>query len=215
VASLFGIEAFRLQERVPKIVFAALAVVFALSAVLVNPIAEFAPGAAALVTITFDQPSSWLVLFTALFFILRPFWTTAPPVVLEAGALAPPYDDTDIRVAIRALGEGFAKGLRDLGKEFSDSEKERLEIMNEMGLTIKQQLDDIEGKQAEFHKELKAWAKKVNSEQDDIEKELEAWKNNIVARLAIPALSTSISGLTRPVTTCSFSGIMPWKPDRE
>lgn len=74
VAALFGVEAIKVKERLPRIIFAAIAVFFTLWAVLVEQIADAWPKVGAFVTDTFEQPVSWFILAVALFFVLRPFW---------------------------------------------------------------------------------------------------------------------------------------------
>jgi hypothetical protein len=74
VAALFAVEAIKVKERLPRFIFAGIALFFALWAFMVNQIADAWPKVGAFVTGTFSQPVSWFVLAVALFFVLRPFW---------------------------------------------------------------------------------------------------------------------------------------------
>jgi hypothetical protein len=87
VAALFGVEAYKAKERLPRVVLTILAVVFALWSLLVEQVAEASPRVGAFVTSVFAEPSSWFVLFMAVFFVIRPFWQPkahpASPVTLD------------------------------------------------------------------------------------------------------------------------------------
>src|SRR4051812_24972099 len=87
IAAMFGVGAHKANERLPRIILTALAVIFALWAVLVQPITDASPKIGAFVTGIFAEPSSWFILAMALFFLLRPYWQgrllPSPPVTLD------------------------------------------------------------------------------------------------------------------------------------
>lgn len=99
---MFGVEAIKVKERVPRIIFAMIAVVFALWAVLVQQIANAWPKVGAFLTSIFEQPVAWFVLAVALFFVLRPFWNK--PSATRA----------------IATGEKLATGTAELGRQAAD-----------------------------------------------------------------------------------------------
>jgi hypothetical protein len=75
VAALFGIEAWKANGGVARLVLTALAVTFALSGILLKFLADAIPRAGEIVADTFSQPAAWFVLMIAIFLVLRPFWS--------------------------------------------------------------------------------------------------------------------------------------------
>ena len=102
IAAFFGVEAFKNREnRVALIVLGSLASVLTLSAVFLPALTEAFPKVGGFIEGAFDDPSSWLFIGIALFFVLRPFWSrsaTAPGIPAIVG-----YDDAKLRAEVAAL----------------------------------------------------------------------------------------------------------------
>ncbi len=94
MAALFGVEAWKASGGVARVVLTALAVIFALSGLLLKFLADAIPKAGQVIADTFSQPVAWFVIMIAIFLVLRPFWTTPPNAKAENEA-----------VKIRSLGK--------------------------------------------------------------------------------------------------------------
>lgn len=84
VAALFGVEAWKAGGGIPRLILTFLAVTFALSGTLLQPLTTAVPQIGKIVADTFSQPASWFVLMIALFFVVRPLWSR-PRVVTSQG----------------------------------------------------------------------------------------------------------------------------------
>jgi hypothetical protein len=157
VAALFGVEAIKVKERLPRIIFAAIAVFFALWAILVERIANAWPKVGAFVTGTFEQPVSWFVLAVALFFVLRPFWQRTTNRNGGSSTLShldhppQPYDDTDLREKVDSNTEILAAFARD-----AQGINSRIAEVEGLNKTIIQDYQTVLGKLAEAEDRLAA-----------------------------------------------------------
>jgi len=77
-ASYFGVEAYRTNGRVGRIVLSVLSALFVLTGLFLAPLTGAFPKVGAFITGIFDDPSSWFILLIGLFFVLRPFWQPKP-----------------------------------------------------------------------------------------------------------------------------------------
>lgn len=127
VGAVFGLEAWKVKEKAPRIVIGVIALAFFVAGLFLHQIANQAPQFGSFVSRAFDPPSSWLMIFLALFFVARPYWTrsAAPP------ANAEPLEEKtatveEFSVRIEKLEFGFSKQTESL-KRTSD-ELSRLKI---------------------------------------------------------------------------------------
>lgn len=75
IAAMFGLESYKVKDRLPRLVLGALAVIFVVSGLTIEAIATRAPEVGSFLTELFEQPISWFILLMALFLVLRPYWT--------------------------------------------------------------------------------------------------------------------------------------------
>ena len=113
VAALFGIEAWKANGGPARVVLTLLAVMFALSGLLLKPLTDAMPRLGQLVADTFAQPAAWFVLLMGLFFVVRPLWTPKPNVpsnpypVLGQSAEAISHNITTYRGARRVFRQSL------------------------------------------------------------------------------------------------------------
>lgn len=153
VAALFGIEAFKVRERLPRFVLTGFAVAFALWGMFVQQIADAWPKLGAFVAGIFSDPTTWFILFIALFFVLRPFWSQRP-----SAGVGGAYDDSALRNkldnALELLKgisaekvtaeemEQAVSALRETIKVNDDKSRKRLEPLQELEERFKKLASD-------------------------------------------------------------------------
>ncbi len=81
VAVLLGVEAWKASGGIARVVLTLLAVAFALSGALLKWLTGTVPRLGQIVADTFSQPAAWFVLLVALFFVVRPLWTSKAPAI--------------------------------------------------------------------------------------------------------------------------------------
>ena len=77
VAAMFGVEAWKANGRIPRVILTALVVIFVLSAVFLKLLSDAVPKVGTLVAATFSSPVSWFALALSIFFVARPYWTVS------------------------------------------------------------------------------------------------------------------------------------------
>jgi len=92
IAALFGLEAYKVKDRIPRLVLAALAVIFGAGGVFLQPIVGRAPEFGKFLSNLFDQPLAWLIIFALLFLVLRPFWSRPVATQVLGEASLPSFD---------------------------------------------------------------------------------------------------------------------------
>ena len=113
-AAYFGVEAYRTNGRMGRIVLGSLSALFILAGVFLAPITAAFPKVGTFIAGTFDDPSSWFILLLGLFFVLRPFWQAKAVVAPRAGIIeSVPYDDTDLQDKMDSNTEILAAFARD------------------------------------------------------------------------------------------------------
>jgi hypothetical protein len=128
VAALFGIEAYKVRERLPRLVLTGFAVAFALWAALVQRIADLWPKLGAIVANIASNPMVWFVLFIALFFVLRPLWQKGASAETPPGNDGPPpgltADDVEAIVSGQRLAalEDVEKSLAKIEERLTESD---------------------------------------------------------------------------------------------
>ncbi len=140
IAAMFGLEAYKVKDRIPRLVFGAIAVLFALGGFGISPIVEKSPAVGTFLSGIFEQPLSWFMLFIALFFVLRPLWTK--PGSFSALDYAPPDQVEDIRIKIENLEVSISRNTANIngvvetvvGLQDDLTENARLTSQNEGGL---------------------------------------------------------------------------------
>lgn len=75
IAAMFGVEAWKAEGRLPRLVLTASAVIFALAGMFLDPLTDALPKVGTFVSSVFSSPSAWFTLAVALFFVIRPYWT--------------------------------------------------------------------------------------------------------------------------------------------
>lgn len=106
---MFGVEAWKAKERLPRVALTAFAVLFALTGSFLKPLSEGVPSIGAFIAGVFALPASWFALFLSLFFVLRPYWTSGQAFSRDAGT----------RQDISHLETYLSKAQVDLEQQFA------------------------------------------------------------------------------------------------
>lgn len=224
LAAMFGIEAYKASERLPRFILTAIAAFFGLAGMLIQPLAEIAPKVVALVTATFSEPSSWFILLIALFFVFRPFWnrSTPNPGRPLSNSAIPEIDHMErdrLRGEIEALKErieaaaGAADGVTDYVNG-ANAAQDRImgevrDDLQDMRQGIVRNIDE----QHDFQEKMEAW---VGGIRDDMERRLEnidlafaALSNREWHQRLFRELGDEFERLARPID--EGNGIADWE----
>ena len=118
VASLFGIEGYKVKDTVPRRVLAAFALLFTVGALFLGPIVNQAPLIGTFLTSIFGNPLAWFVLMMGLFFVLRPTWHGAQ--LLKQELVEAPHEG-DSTIALQGnLSKRLAALQDQMAKLFTD-----------------------------------------------------------------------------------------------
>lgn len=102
LSAFFGVEAFKVKDRIPRLIFAVLAITFAMSGLTLPWTADKAPAINEWLSEISGNPLSWLILIIGLFFVARPFWSRSTrPVIADQdeAALRAKFSEAEQRLA--------------------------------------------------------------------------------------------------------------------
>lgn len=139
ISAFFGVEAYKVKDRIPRLIFTALAIVFALSGLSLPWTSEKAPKFVHFLSEMSGNPLTWLILATALFFVVRPFWSRSAPVANEASVgagMAQGYDDREIRAELSRL-------TAEIGSVTENSDAAAMRMVEVAKYELSGQLTDI------------------------------------------------------------------------
>lgn len=160
IAAMFGLEAYKVKDRLPRLVLGTIAVLFAIGGALVDPIVKQAPAIGAFLSGVFGQPIAWFILFFALFFVLRPLW--AKPIGKSDAMIE--YDDGPLRQKIDEEMSEVGRLLKALTDTVNPALKSQSELNTALGKSFDQQKADVEkslasalAERREFQARMEMW----------------------------------------------------------